>query len=51
MSADYPLMTTAEIRSKFLDFFEEHGVKLYPSSSLVPDNRFAAACQRRHEPV
>ena len=33
MSADYPSMTTAEIRSKFLNFFEERGLKLYPSSS------------------
>lgn len=31
-------MTTAEIRSKFLNFFEERGLKLYPSSSLVPDD-------------
>ncbi len=38
MSADYPSMTTAEIRSKFLTFFEERGLKLYPSSSLVPDD-------------
>ena len=28
MSADYPSMTTAEIRSKFLNFFEERGLKL-----------------------
>lgn len=38
MSADFPSMTTAEIRSKFLNFFEERGLKLYPSSSLVPDD-------------
>ena len=38
MSADFPSMTTAEIRSKFLSFFEERGLKLYPSSSLVPDD-------------
>ena len=38
MSADYPSMTTAEIRSKFLNFFEDRGLKLYPSSSLVPDD-------------
>ena len=38
MSADYPSMTTAEIRSKFLNFFEERCLKLYPSSSLVPDD-------------
>ena len=38
MSADFPSMTTAEIRSKFLNFFEERGLKLTPSSSLVPDD-------------
>ena len=38
MSDDYPSMTTAVIRSKFLNFFEERGLKLYPSSSLVPDD-------------
>ena len=38
MSADFPTMTTAEIRSKFLTFFEERGLKLTPSSSLVPDD-------------
>ena len=38
MSAYYTSMTTAEIRSKFLNFFEERGLKLYPSSSLVPDD-------------
>ncbi len=37
-TADFPTMTTAEIRSKFLSFFEERGLKLYPSSSLVPDD-------------
>ncbi|OUN47449.1 alanine--tRNA ligase [Collinsella sp. An7] len=31
-------MTTAEIRSAFLSFFEERGCKLFPSSSLVPDD-------------
>ena len=36
MTADYPTMTTAEIRSAYLSFFEERGNKLYPSSSLVP---------------
>ena len=35
MSADYPSMTTAEIRSKFLNFFEERGLKLYPSSPTI----------------
>lgn len=38
MTADYPIMTTAEIRSAYLSFFEERGNKLYPSSSLVPDD-------------
>ena len=37
-TADFPSMTTAEIRSTFLNFFEERGLKLYPSSSLVPDD-------------
>ncbi|MDO4437075.1 MAG: alanine--tRNA ligase [Coriobacteriaceae bacterium] len=38
MVADYPTMTTAEIRSAYLNFFESKGCKLYPSSSLVPDD-------------
>lgn len=29
-------MTTDEIRKKFLKFFEEHGHKILPSSSLIP---------------
>ena len=37
-TSDFPTMTTAEIRSSFLDFFEEHGCKKFPSSSLVPDD-------------
>ena len=37
-TADFPTMTTAEIHSTFLSFFEERGLKLYPSSSLVPDD-------------
>ena len=37
-TADYKTMTTAEIREDFLRFFEEKGCKLYPSSSLVPDD-------------
>ena len=37
-AADFPSMTTAEIRSAFLDFFEGRGLKLFPSSSLVPDD-------------
>jgi len=31
-------MTSAEIRDKFLKFFEERGHKVVPSSSLVPEN-------------
>ena len=38
MSADYKTMTTAQIRDDFLKFFEAKGCKLYPSSSLVPDD-------------
>ena len=38
MTPDFPTMTTAEIRSKFLQFFEDRGLKRYPSSSLVPDD-------------
>ena len=38
MAADYPTMSTAEIRSAYLNFFEERGNKLYASSSLVPDD-------------
>ena len=37
-TADYKTMTTAEIREDFLRFFEAKGCKLYPSSSLVPDD-------------
>ncbi|MBQ3300643.1 MAG: alanine--tRNA ligase, partial [Eggerthellaceae bacterium] len=31
-------MTTAEIREKFLSFFEDKGCKRLPSSSLIPDD-------------
>ncbi len=31
-------MTTAEIREKYLNFFEEKGCKRVPSSSLIPDD-------------
>ena len=31
-------MTTAEIREKYLQFFEEKGCKRLPSSSLIPDD-------------
>ncbi len=38
MAAEFPSMTTAEIRSTFLSFFEERGCKVFPSSSLIPDD-------------
>ena len=38
MTSDYKTMTTAEIREDFLSFFEGKGCKLYPSSSLIPDD-------------
>ena len=31
-------MTTAEIREKYLAYFQEKGCKLVPSSSLIPDD-------------
>lgn len=37
-TSDYKTMTSAEIREDFLTFFEEKGCRLYPSSSLVPDD-------------
>ncbi len=37
-AADYKTMTTAQIREDFLRFFEGKGCRLYPSSSLVPDD-------------
>ena len=37
-TSDYKTMTTAEIREDFLRFFEGKGCRLYPSSSLVPDD-------------
>ncbi len=36
--SDYKTMTTAQIRDGFLTFFESKGCKLYPSSSLIPDD-------------
>ena len=39
MSAlDFPTMTTAEIRSGFLEFFHDKGCEVFESSSLVPDD-------------
>ena len=38
MTAAVSTMTTAEIRSAFLKFFEDRGCKLFPSSSLIPDD-------------
>ncbi|MEE1273710.1 MAG: alanine--tRNA ligase, partial [Olegusella sp.] len=35
---EHKTMTTAEIREDFLKFFEDKGCKLYPSSSLIPDD-------------
>src|SRR3989344_3064104 len=31
-------MSSAEIRNRFLEFFEERGHKIVPSSSLIPDD-------------
>ena len=31
-------MTSSELRTKFLDFFEKRGHKIIPSASLVPEN-------------
>ena len=38
MTVEVPTMTTAEIRSAFLKFFEDRGCKLFPSSPLIPDD-------------
>lgn len=35
---DFPTMTTAEIRTAYLKFFEDRGCKRFASSSLVPDD-------------
>ena len=35
---DMEYMSTAEIREKYLSFFEEKGCKRWPSSSLIPDD-------------
>ncbi|MEK7085209.1 MAG: alanine--tRNA ligase-related protein, partial [Patescibacteria group bacterium] len=31
-------MTSAELRQKFLDFFQKNGHTVVPSSSLIPDD-------------
>ncbi len=31
-------MTSAQVRQKYLDFFEKHGHTIIPSASLVPEN-------------
>ena len=36
--ADVPFMSTDEIRSSFLEFFESKGCAVYASSSLIPDD-------------
>src|SRR5699024_292166 len=36
--ANMKYMTSAEIREKYLSFFEEKGCKRWPSSSLIPDD-------------
>lgn len=35
---DFPTLTTAEIREKYLSFFEKKGCKRVASSSLIPDD-------------
>ena len=32
------MLSSAEIRSRYLRFFEEHGHAIIPSASLIPDN-------------
>ena len=32
------IMTSNELRQKYLDFFKEHGHAIIPSASLIPDN-------------
>ena len=31
-------MTTAQIRESFINFFKERGCRVFPSSSLIPDD-------------
>lgn len=35
---DHPFLSSNEIRSKFLDYFNEQGHEIVPSSSLIPSN-------------
>ena len=37
-SKQLPTMDTAEIRQRFLDFFQQQGHEIVASSSLVPGN-------------
>ncbi len=36
--ASFPTLTGAEIRSKFLEFYQQRGHKILPSASLVPED-------------
>ena len=34
----YIMMTSKELREKYLEFFKKHGHKIIPSASLIPEN-------------
>ncbi len=34
----FPTLSSAEIRASFLDYFKKHGAKVFPSSSLIPED-------------
>ncbi len=38
MANDFEPMTTAQIRESFINFFKERGCRVFPSSSLIPDD-------------
>ncbi len=38
MANEFEPMTTAQIRESFITFFEERGCRVFPSSSLIPDD-------------